>query len=132
MLSGKRGWEKMSKRMISETIIFDTDWLTEADFGSKNFVSVSIDYQAYDTLKFIVDLENFALNTGGLFQEFEVNKLKNWGLGFRDILVESDSHLEVYVNVSEGNVELILYLTRSYWENNIKGLGSIYIKGVKR
>ncbi len=122
----------MSRRMTSETIIFDTDWLTEADFGSKNFVTVSIDYQAYDTLKFIVDLEYIDLDVGGLFQEFEVNKLKNWGLGFRNILVEYDSRLEVYVNVSEGNVELILYLTRSYWEENIKGIGSVYIKGVKR
>ena len=47
----------MSKRMTSETIIFDTDWLTEADFGEENYIIVSIDYQAYDTLKIIVHHE---------------------------------------------------------------------------
>lgn len=123
----------MSKRMTSETIIFDTDWLTEADFGSKENVVVIIDYQAYDTLKIIVDVEDIIFSPyGGFFQEFEVYKLKNPGLQYRNILEETNGNLELSMTAHEGYVDLVLSLNKIYWETDIKGIGSIYIKGVKR
>jgi hypothetical protein len=32
----------------------------------------------------------------------------------------------------EGYFELSFFVTKNYWENYIEGIGSIYIKGVKR
>lgn len=119
----------MSKRMTSETVIFDTDWLTEADFGDNNYVVVSIDYQAYDTLKIIVDVLNLSLDKGGLFQEFEVYKIENNELSYRALLSIDDEEITLETNVYS---KLNLTVNKSYWETYIKGLGSIYIKGVKR
>lgn len=120
----------MSKRMTSETIIFDTDWLTEADFEDE-MATVSIDYQAYDTLKVIVDVPDVVLAHGGLFQEFDVYKLENQELMYRVLLAEKDAGFFIEA-IHEDSVELIFCLNDIYWENNIKGLSSIYIKGVKR
>lgn len=124
----------MSKRMTSETIIFDTDWLTEADFKNDRMVA-KIDYQAYDTLKVIVDAELVELEMGGLFQEFDIHKIENLvnlELDYRRILEDEYTNLEVYFVFDEGDVKLLFNLHKNYWQNNIKGIGSIYIKGVKR
>lgn len=125
----------MSKRMTSETIIFDTDWLTEADFGSENSITVSIDYRAYDTLKIIVESNN-AFNPdlliGGVFQEFEIYKLENFGADFKALLQEADDGFIIDHVRDEDYFALTFYLEKSYWENYIEGIGSIYIKGVKR
>ena len=122
----------MSKRMTSETIIFDTDWLTEADFGSENYLTVSIDYQAYDTLKIIVQLEGVVLYEGGLFQEFDVYKLENFELDYQVLLEQYDDFFIIDHTRDEGYFELAFYLTKNYWQEYIEGIGSIYIKGVKR
>lgn len=120
----------MSKRMTSETIIFDTEWLTEADFDELgSAVSISIDYQAYDTLKIIVSRDVTGFSEGGLFQEFDVYKLENFGPDIQDLLVEYDSNFELYHMKSEG---LFLFLIKTYWETYLEGTYSIYIKGVKR
>ena len=79
----------MSKRMTSETIIFDTEWLTEADFGSEDYIVCSIDYRAYDTLKIIAPPN--VVFTGGIFQEFDTYKLKNFGPDYQVLLAESVS-----------------------------------------
>lgn len=117
----------MNRRMTSETVIFDTDWLTEADFEGA-YVTVRIDYQAYDTLKVIVDLENIDIDIGALFQEFEVYKLKNIEVAYRDLIANGGLELSYIKSIDK----LTLYLAKYQWENYIKGLGSIYIKGVKR
>ena len=123
----------MSKRMTSETIIFDTEWLTEADFGESTNLSVDIDYQAYDTLKIIVEMEEVDFAVGGLFQEFDVYKLENFGLAIRTLLSERDfNYFEIYHMKDEGYSRLIFYLTKYYLKNKLKGISSIYIKGVKR
>lgn len=124
----------MSKRMTSETIIFDTDWLTEDDFDV-NLVTVSIDYQAYDTLKIIVtvnDIFNPAFLLGGLFQEIDVYKLENFGPDYQVLLEEITGEFMIDHIKYEGYFELTFGLDKSYWENELKGIGSIYIKGVKR
>jgi len=127
----------MSRRMTSETIIFDTEWLTEADFGGENHLIVSIDYQAYDTLKIIatpVKSENQAvvLNVGGFFQEFDVYKLENFGLDYKELLNGDNDEFSIDHLRDEGYFELAFRLEKSYWEDFLKGIGSIYIKGVKR
>lgn len=121
----------MSKRMTSETIIFDTDWLTEADFGADASVTVSIDYQAYDTLK-IITPPNVTSQTGGPYQEFEVDKLENYEPSIKILLSASGGDVEVYFTKYEGYSELNVNLNKSYWETDLKGIGSVYIKGVKR
>ncbi len=118
----------MSRRMASETIIFDTEWLTEADFGSESSVLVRIDCHAYDTLKIIVDVPGVVLYKGRFFQEFEVYKLKNIGPNYKLLLAENNDGFIIDYN----SFTLDFYLDKHFWENNIKGLGSIYIKGVKR
>lgn len=122
----------MSKRMTSETIIFDTDWLTEADFGSENLVVARIDYQAYDTLKIIVNVPNIVLAAGGLFQEFEVYKIENSKINYQEFLVGGNGALWISSTFNEDKVELAFNTTKHYWKTGVKGLGSIYIKGVKR
>lgn len=125
----------MSKRMTSETIIFDTDWLTEADFGSGIDLTVSIDYQAYDTFKIIVESNNnFNPNlfVGGLFQEFDVYKLENFGPDYKCLLAENDIGFSIDHTKDEDYFTLTFYLNKFYWEDELKGIGSIYIKGVKR
>lgn len=123
----------MSKRMTSETIIFDTDWLTEADFED-NSVSIIIDFQAYDTLKVMVDIEDLHLEKGGIYQEFEVYKLENFPFDYRGILSgEEDDLILSAVRFDVGqNVSLDFHVMKGYWKNELRGYGSIYIKGVKR
>src|SRR5690554_6790612 len=121
----------MSRRMTSETIVFDTDWLTEADFGDVGRVYVSVGYQAYDTLKIIAP-NNVKLATGGFFQEFDVYKLENLGADYQTLLSESVEEFIIYFTKDEGYFTLTFYIAQDYWENELEGLGSIYIKGVKR
>ena len=124
--------------MTSETIIFDTEWLTEADFGGENHLIVSIDYQAYDTLKIIatpVKSENQAvvLNVGGFFQEFDVYKLENFGPDYQMLLQEKFvDGFYIEHTKDEGYFELTIFVDKIYWENELEGIGSTYIKGVKR
>ena len=122
----------MSRRMTSETIIFDTDWLTEADFDYDGYsVTVSIDYQAYDTLKIIAP-PKLSLEKGGLFQEFDVYKLENFGPDYQELILENNDGFWVDFTRDEGDLKLSFILRKLYWEEELKGIGSIYIKGVKR
>lgn len=121
----------MSKRMTSETIIFDTDWLTEADFGEEEELIVSIDYQAYDTLK-IITSPNIPLAVGAPFQEFDVYKLENFGSDYKTLLREYDENFEIEHAKDEGDFVLAFYIIKNYWENELEGTDLIYIKGVKR
>lgn len=116
------------RRMTSETVIFDTDWITEADFETDIYIIGSIDYQTYDTLKIIVDVEGVVLNEGGLFQELDVYKIENRGLDY--IMLLSEQYDNFLIEMIDSGIAF--YLTKSYWENNLKGIGSVYIKGVKR
>ena len=123
----------MSKRMTSETIIFDTNWLTEADFGDKPNLTVSIDYRAYDTLKIIVNVPSVDLSLpGGAFQEFDVYKLENFGPYYQTLLAEGSDSFEIQHIKGEGYFKLIFFITKNYWETYLEGFASIYIKGVKR
>ena len=122
----------MSRRMTSETIIFDTEWLTEADFGSETFLIVSIDYRAYDTLKLIAP-PDIALGAGAPFQEFDVYKLENFGPDYQMLLQEKFvDGFYIEHTKDEGYFELTIFVDKIYWENELEGIGSTYIKGVKR
>lgn len=122
----------MSKRMTSETIIFDTDWLTEADF-IEGTVYASIDYQAYDTLKIIVQIEGVEFSIGGVFQEFDVYRLENYGPDYQTLLAEgTEEAFSIDLVKAEGYFTLTFRLNEDYWENELKDIDSIYIKGVKR
>ena|SRR5690554_3067256 len=122
----------MSRRMSSVTTIFDTEWLTEADFGEEVELIVSIDYQAYDTLKIIIQPPAYVLAEGGFFQEIDVYKLENFGTDYQLFLEEFNGDFIIEYEKDEGYSTFIFVLNKNYWKTNLEGIGSIYIKGVKR